>query len=112
MSPEDRIRVDHMIESAEMVSDFISGKNRADLDSDRMLYLAVVRAVEVIGEAASKVSPETRRGATNIPWQTIIAMRNRIVHAYQDINRTIVWRTANEEIPKLLSELRSLIDER
>ena len=76
-----------------------------------MLYLAVVRAIEIIGEAASKVSPETRRGAAGIPWQQIIAMRNRIVHAYQDISRTIVWRTANEEVPKLLSELRTLVAE-
>ncbi len=97
-----------MIDAAETACSFVIGRARNDLDSDRMLYLAVVRAIEIIGEAAGKVSPETRRSAPTIPWQMIIAMRNRVVHAYFDINHATVWRTATEEVPRLLSELRTL----
>jgi uncharacterized protein with HEPN domain len=111
LSPEDKIRIEHMIEAAADIVDFISGKSRDDLDRERMLYLAVVRSIEVIGEAASKVSAETRQVSPQIPWRVIIAMRSRIVHAYHDINRSTVWRTAVEEVPKLLSELRALIRE-
>ena len=101
-----------MIEAAEIACDFAAGKSKADLDSDRMLYLALVRAIEIVGEAASKVSPETRRASPTIPWQSIISMRNRIVHAYFDINRTTVWKTATEELPGLLAALRSLLDQK
>jgi uncharacterized protein with HEPN domain len=54
-----------------------------------MLVFALMRAVEVIGEAASKVSPETRTATPSVPWSAIIAMRNRLIHAYFDINHDI-----------------------
>jgi hypothetical protein len=63
MQPDDRIRVLHMIEAAEAVEAFVGGRHRADLDVDRMLLFALVRAVEIIGEAASGVSPESRATA-------------------------------------------------
>ena len=100
-----------MIEAAENIRSFVASRAKADLDDDRMLYLALVRAIEIIGEAASKVSSETRRASSAIPWQMIVSMRNRIVHAYFDINRTTIWRTATEEVPRLLSELRALLAE-
>jgi uncharacterized protein with HEPN domain len=111
MRSEDRVRVLHMIEAAEEVSAFVAGRQRPDLDSDRMLLFAVVRAVEVIGEAAGKLSEEARVAATTVPWSAVVSMRNRLVHAYFDIDRDIVWRTATEEIPALLPALRALLKE-
>jgi uncharacterized protein with HEPN domain len=111
MRPEDRVRLLHMVDAAETIADFVSGRARMDLDSDRMLLFALVRAVEVLGEAAAKVSPETRTGAAAIPWQQIVAMRNRLIHAYFDVNRDMLWKTAIEEIPALLPALRNLIGE-
>jgi len=73
-----------------------------------MLLFAIVRALEIIGEAATKVSDETRRTVVDIPWLDIIGMRNRIIHAYWDVNRTIVWNAAAKEVPALLERLRSL----
>ena len=109
MRPEDRARIFHMIEAADAVADFVFGRNRTDLDSDRMLLFALVRAVEVFGEAAAKVSPETRAATASIPWTEIVAMRNRLIHAYFEVNRTILWKTATEEIPELVPALRGLI---
>ena len=74
-----------------------------------MLLFALVRAVEVLGEAAAKLSPETRAEATGIPWPQIVAMRNRLIHAYFDVNRDMLWKTVIEEIPALLPALRKLI---
>ena len=111
MREDDRIRVGHMIEAGDSIRQFMSGRDRTALDTDRMLLFAVVRAIEVIGEAASKVSQEARDAAKAIPWRSIIGMRNRIVHAYWDIDTEIVWKTVTEEIPALLPLLRGLMGE-
>jgi uncharacterized protein with HEPN domain len=111
MRLEDRVRVLHMADAAETIASFVSGRARKDLDSDRMLLFALVRAVEVLGEAAAKVSPETRAEAAGVPWPQIVAMRNRLIHAYFDVNRDMLWKTAIEEIPALLPALRKLIGE-
>jgi uncharacterized protein with HEPN domain len=109
MRDEDRIRVLHMIEAAESALSFVAGRERADLDRDRMLLFGVVRAIEVIGEAAGRVSEDTRIIASEIPWTAIVSMRNRLIHAYFDIDRDIVWQTVTEEIPALLPSLRALL---
>lgn len=109
MRDDDRVRVLHMVDAAESIGTFISGRNRHDLDLDRMLLFAVVHAIEVIGEAATRVSDETRSLASAIPWTAIVAMRNRLAHGYFDIDTGIVWRTASEEIPALLPRLRELV---
>lgn len=108
MSPNDRWRLQHMIEAADNVQKFISGRQRADLDSDQMLVFAIVRALEIIGEAASKISEETRSAHAEIPWKAIIGMRNRLVHAYFDIDASIVWVAVTEELPHLLGQLKAL----
>ena len=99
-----------MIDASEAIADFLVGRKRADLDSNRMLLFALVRAVEVIGEAAARVSAETRSVAPELPWNAIIAMRNRLIHGYFDVDADIVWVTATSEIPALLPKLRSLLE--
>ena len=82
MSPDDGWRIAHMIEAGEQALTFIAGRRRADLDTDAMLRLALTRAVEIVGEAANQVSDAGRSELSSIPWQQIIGMRNRLVHAY------------------------------
>lgn len=97
-----------MIEAAETVREFITGRERPGLDNDRILLFALVRAIEIIGEAAARISDETRAANPSVPWLTIIAMRNRLIHAYFDVDADIIWRTATEEIPELLLLLETL----
>ncbi|MCK6454197.1 MAG: DUF86 domain-containing protein [Alphaproteobacteria bacterium] len=97
-----------MIDAAETAIGFVKRRTRGDLDTDRMLLLALERAIEIIGETASKVSDRTREGAPSIPWPQIAGMRNRLIHAYFDIDRNILWKTVTEEIPALLEQLRRL----
>ena len=111
MPPEDRIRSVHMIEAAETACNFVAGRVRGDLDTDQMLFFALVRALEIVGEAASKLSAATRRSSADVPWNLIISMRNRVVHAYFDIDHEIVWKTATEELPEVLPKLRTLAEE-
>jgi uncharacterized protein with HEPN domain len=108
LPPDDLTRIGHMIEAAETALGFIAGRARADLDTDQMLLFALIRAVEIVGEAASQVSLATRQTTSDVPWTLIISMRNRLVHGYSDINHEIVWKTVTEELPELLPQIRAL----
>jgi uncharacterized protein with HEPN domain len=88
-----------MVEAAESAVELPAGRQRSDLDEDRMLLFAVVRTIEVLGEAASQVSAETWATHAGIPWRAIIGMRNRLMHAYFEINTETVWHTMTQEIP-------------
>ena len=98
-----------MLDATESVRQFSTGRRREDLDSDRMLLFAIVRAIEVIGEAASKVTAETQAAFPEIPWAPIVAMRNRLIHGYFDIDTAVVWKTVTEEIPTLHRSLKLLL---
>jgi len=65
--------------------------------------------IEIVGEAGNKVSAPTREAASDIPWSLIVSMRNRLVHAYFDVDYEVVWKTATEELPQLLPRLRALV---
>ncbi|MFZ1416470.1 MAG: DUF86 domain-containing protein [Defluviicoccus sp.] len=108
MQSDDRIRIRHMIEAAETAISFTAGRGRSDLDTDRMLLFALVRAVEIVGEAASRLSEDARSELSDVPWRQIVAMRNRLIHAYFDISPDVVWKAATEEIPPLLERLRAV----
>lgn len=110
MRAEDRIRLQHMVEAAQAAQRFMTARQRADLDRDQLLLFAVVRAIEIVGEAATRVSEETRAATPDVPWPAIIGMRNRVVHAYFDIDREIVWKTITLELPQLLPALQAALE--
>jgi len=89
---------------------FIQKKERASLDVDRKLVLALIKSIEIIGEAASRITKECRENlAKQIPWPNIIGMRNRLIHAYFDINLDILWKTVTEDIPLLIDNLEKVL---
>ena len=104
----DLIRIKHMIDASEEILFFINGRNRLDLDKNRMLSLSVVHLLELMGEAASKLSPEFREKYYQIPWKSVIQMRNRLIHGYFDIDLDIVWTTIKDDVPFLLKKLREI----
>lgn len=110
MQADDRIRIRHMVDAANAARGFLSGRQRADLDTDQMLLFAVVRAIEIIGEAAPRVSPECRAAVPGVPWPAIIGMRNRMVHAYFDIDHDVVWQTVQVELAPLMSVLQAALN--
>ena len=109
MLPEDRTRIEHMIQASEEALTFAAGRQRADLDRDRMLALALTRAVEIVGEAASHVSLAVRESSPRVPWSLIVGMRNRLVHAYLEVDNGILWTTVVDRLPELVVELRPLL---
>jgi len=109
MRKDDCIRLQHMLDAANEALDFIQDKTRSDLDKDRKLVLSLVKELEIIGEAAGKVSADVRSQNSTIPWQDISGMRNRLIHAYFDIDLDTVWSTATKDLPFLKSELEKML---
>ena len=109
MRKDDAIRLLHMLDAAREAVAFARGRTRDDLDNDRQLVLALVKDVEIVGEAATQVTEPTRQGLPEIPWERIVGMRNRLVHAYFDINLDIVWKTVQGDLPELISLLEPAI---
>ena len=109
LSEADIVRLRHMLDAAIEITEFIKGCTRNDLDANRMLSRAIVQDVEIIGEAASKVSPETRNQCPGLPWPSIVGMRNRLIHGYFDIDLDRVWDTVVDDLPPLITELRRII---
>ncbi|HEY4723641.1 MAG TPA: HepT-like ribonuclease domain-containing protein [Anaerolineales bacterium] len=109
MQEDDLIRLRHMLDAAREATAFAKGRSRSDLDNDRMLLLSLTKDIEIIGEAASKLSQETHDTNSSIPWASIIAMRNRLIHAYFDIDPDRVWDTVKDDLPPLVAELEKII---
>lgn len=109
MRKDDLVRLRHMLDAAQEAIAFVQGSCRADLDDDRKLVLALVKAIEIIGEAAYQTSPATRAQLPHIPWEDIIGMRHRLVHAYFDINLDILWQTVQADLPPLVQALRNAL---
>jgi uncharacterized protein with HEPN domain len=111
MKPTDRVRLRHIIDALASMIRFTEGRRREDLDKDEMLTFALVYAVQIVGEAANRVSVEFRDRHPEVPWTIIIGMRHRLVHAYSDINYDILWATVTEAAPELLAQVTSLVDQ-
>ena len=106
---EDKVRLRHMLDAALEIHLYVKASKREDLDNDRKLVHSLVRLFEIIGEAASQISDELRENVIEIPWFIIIGMRNRLIHAYFEINLDVVWRTSKDDIPSLIKELKKLL---
>jgi uncharacterized protein with HEPN domain len=111
MRKADVIRVRHMLEAAQEAVTFSQGRTRDDLSNNRMLVLSLVKSIEIIGEAATKISPEDRRKYAEIPWRSIIAMRNRLIHAYFEIDLDRVWDTVIDDLPPLVKALEDMLQQ-
>jgi len=81
-----------MPDAAREAQDFARGRSQPDLADNRMLALALVKSIEIIGEAAARVGEESRTAHPEIPWAAIVAMRNRLIHAYFDVDLTVSGR--------------------
>ena len=98
-----------MSDATDEALEFVRGKGRSDLDTDRKLVLSLVKELEIIGEAAGKVSAEIRTRYSAVPWQDISGMRNRLIHAYFDIDLDVVWTTVIRDLPSLKTELEKIL---
>jgi uncharacterized protein with HEPN domain len=98
-----------MLQSAQIVMDYLKGRSQNELAIDLQFQDAMIRRLLIIGEAAKRVSETTRQTLTSIPWVAISGMRNRLVHEYDEIDLDVVWDTAVNSLPILILELKKVV---
>jgi uncharacterized protein with HEPN domain len=109
---DDRVRLHHMLDAANKAIELTRGKTRMEFDADEVLTLAIIRLIEIIGEAAKHVSSETKDRYPNLPWRQMAGTRDRLIHAYFDVNLNIVWQIVNQELPPLARILENILRDR
>ncbi|OGQ21351.1 MAG: hypothetical protein A3I05_01960 [Deltaproteobacteria bacterium RIFCSPLOWO2_02_FULL_44_10] len=105
----DMIRIQHMLDAALEACSFIRNKTQQDLKENRQLLLSLIKEIEMIGEAANKLTLVFRKKYASVPWNIIIATRNRLIHGYFDIDVEIVWNTIQDQLPILIGQLKSIL---
>lgn len=107
MERSDLPYVEHMLDAIERIESYLTGVDRETFDKDPILQDALVRQLEVLGEAAGRVSPERTSQHTEIPWSKITGMRHKLIHDYFVVDLDVVWTSAIEDVPlkPLLSSL-------
>ncbi len=98
-----------MYENAQKAQKFVEDYDFERFKRDEQVQYAVMRALEIIGEAATKIPPETRRMYSEIPWREISGMRNKLIHEYMGVDLRVVWRTIQEDLPMLQAKLQTML---
>lgn len=109
MFKDDSVRIRHILDAAREAISFADDRSRTDLDTDRKLNLSLVRLLEIIGEAARGISEEFRQTHSDLPWNKMIGMRDRLIHGYFDVNLDVVWETVTKDIPLLIDQLEKIV---
>jgi uncharacterized protein with HEPN domain len=107
--PEDEALLRDMVAHAKLAVAAVAGKMREDLDSDPVLAAALERFIEVVGEAANKISSSTKDEASEIPWREVVGMRNRLVHGYASVDHDIVWDVVTGDLREIVAAIESLL---
>ena len=102
------VYVEDILDAIEKVEVFVAGMSREKFLEDDKTAFAVVRALEIIGEASKRIPPSVRARARDIPWKSITGMRDKLIHEYTGVNLHVVWRTATEDLPALKVSLKTL----
>ena len=106
----DKARLHHMVQAIEETLQYTQDRSLGDVADDRPLQHLLVRNIEILGEAASRISLDFRTSHPEIPWRDMIDMRNRVVHAYWDLDLDIIWSTVQQALPPLLPQLRAIAE--
>lgn len=103
------LRLRHMLDHGREAMRMIQGRERGDLDRDRMLELSLTRLVEIVGEAAAKIAPADRATYPQVPWAKIVGMRQRLAHGYDVVDLRVLWDTITDDLPPLITELERIL---
>jgi len=107
-----RLSLAHMRDHACPAIGLVRGRTRADLDSDRLLNLGLVRLLEIVGEAASRLPSDEQVRYPKIPWRQIVNLRNRLIHGYDRVDFDLLWKILQEDMPSLVAELDAILGAR
>lgn len=108
---KDRERLRHIISAIDRIERYVSGKTYEDLVTDDMMYYAVVKNIEIIGEAANMLTPDFISSHAETPWKMVRGMRNYIVHEYFQIDDEVVWDVVTNNLPELREQITHYIND-
>jgi len=108
MSRDDALVLDIVL-AAEDARSFVESMDFAGFEASRLHQNAVLRSLEIIGEAAGKLSAEFKSNCPHLPWRNITSMRNRLIHAYNEVRLDIVWSVIQGDLPQLIAMLKPLL---
>lgn len=106
---EDRLYLEHILQSVNRIIKYTKGLSEKDFDTDDMAQDAVIRQLEIIGEATKRLSKEFRESTPSIPWKDMAGMRDILIHDYLNVDLNVVWKTVKEYIPPLKSAIEKLL---
>jgi len=110
-SRDDRVYLEHILEAAGKAARYLRGIDEAGFRKDTLVQDGVIRQIEIMGEAAKRVSPEYRSAHPDIPWQDMAGMRDKLIHDYFGVDIMQVWLTATEDLPPLIHRIEYLIQQ-
>jgi uncharacterized protein with HEPN domain len=106
---DDAVRLRHMLDAARKAVSLVAGKSRLEVGADELAQLALARLLEIVGEAAGKVSPDYQAAHSEVPWQSMGGLRNRLAHAYFDVDLDILLDIVAKDLPPLITQLEGLL---
>jgi uncharacterized protein with HEPN domain len=106
---DDQVYIEHMIDTANKAIGFVAGVSREEFDHNEQLRLAITHLLQIIGEAARRVSLKFRDAHPEIPWKAIVGMRSKVVHDYLNVDEDVVWDTVKNDLAPLVVELEKLL---
>jgi uncharacterized protein with HEPN domain len=101
--------IEDILQAAKKATEFLGGSLLADFIQDEKTAFAVVRALEIVGEAAKRIPQDLRDRYPQVPWRSMSGIRDKLIHDYVSVNLEIVWRTVNEDLPALVPAIEAIL---
>jgi uncharacterized protein with HEPN domain len=108
-TPDDITRVQPMLEASRKILAYTQDHSRDDLDTNELLALAVVRLLEIVGEASKNISEAVKEKYSTVPWKQIAGTRDRLTHGYFDVDLDIIWQIVSSDLPPLIDSLELIL---
>ncbi|MGD0094547.1 MAG: HepT-like ribonuclease domain-containing protein [Planctomycetota bacterium] len=109
MPKDDLVYTGHMLDMARKAVEMVAGMERAEFDADEVLHMALAHTIQIVGEAASRVSQEYQHRHARIPWRAIIGMRHKIVHDYMNLKEDVLWDVVMQDLQPLIAMLEKIV---
>jgi len=109
MIKSDQVYLEHILESIRKVEDFVNGITQTEFDNSVLIQDAVIRNFEIIGEATKKISKQFTQLHSEIPWQDMAGMRDKLIHDYLDVDIEVVWKTVKSDLPHLKEMIQKIL---
>lgn len=106
---DDTVFLRHILDASNKIEEYLTNINETSFHQNSLIQDGVVRQIEIIGEAARRISKDIQNGSPNVPWQDIMDMRNKLIHEYFGVNLQAVWLTATKDVPILKKSIKEIL---